>query len=237
MNYEISLESCRLQAEESLCFTDMNETPEMGCIGHLRGDFDTTGNGFYTTWFDHQCKDQNDSFFKHLLDTFINQLREDDGLLSTRRSMRNYCRERTDCKQNRTDGLDVWKFRYLTKDYAFYLRCKPQKGDYDFYVYCYDRNKLFAKLANEKGMPLYCYGFLPTSREVIRIDYGEMGYCPIKVMATGKASAREMNREIGVSPAQAEAMLAGSMFGWNYPCADPKQYDEKGKPIRSQGAR
>lgn len=24
-----------------------------GCIGHLRGDMGSTGDGFYTTWFDH----------------------------------------------------------------------------------------------------------------------------------------------------------------------------------------
>ena len=25
---------------------------QTGCIGHLRGDFDSSGNGFFTTWDD-----------------------------------------------------------------------------------------------------------------------------------------------------------------------------------------
>ena len=41
-----------------------------------------------------------------------------------------------------------------------------------------------------------------------------------------------MNRNIGVTPAQREAMKAGSMFGWHTPAADPKNYTEKGTPIK-----
>jgi hypothetical protein len=46
-----------------------------------------------------------------------------------------------------------------------------------------------------------------------------------------------MNRELGISPAQAEAMKVGSMFGWNVPGADPKNYDENGKAIRKKDSR
>ena len=47
-----------------------------------------------------------------------------------------------------------------------------------------------------------------------------------------------MNRKLGVSEAQAEAMKAGSMFGWDTPAADPKNYNENGfliKPKRNKG--
>ena len=35
-----------------------------------------------------------------------------------------------------------------------------------------------------------------------------------------------------MTKAQTAAMLAGSMFGWEAPAADPKNYDEQGQPIK-----
>ena len=49
---------------------------QTGTIGHLRGDFATTGYGFYTTWFDTRLQWKSDEF-KADLDTVINALRED----------------------------------------------------------------------------------------------------------------------------------------------------------------
>jgi len=57
------------------------------------------------------------------------------------------------------------------------------------------------------------YGVPP----VICIHRGEMGYTPIYT----KATADELNAARGVTEAQAEAMLMGSMFGWDTPGADP----------------
>lgn len=56
---------------------------QTGTIGHLRGDFATTGYGFYTTWFDTRPQWKSDGF-KADLDTVINALREDKGLLHNR---------------------------------------------------------------------------------------------------------------------------------------------------------
>lgn len=36
---------------------------------------------------------------------------------------------------------------------------------------------------------------------------------------------------MGVTKAQSAAMMAGSMFSWDAPAADPKNYDENGQPI------
>ena len=44
--------------------------------------------------------------------------------------------------------------------------------------------------------------------------------------------ASECNERGGVTKAQTAAMLAGSLFGWEVPAADPKNYDEQGQPIK-----
>ena len=55
-------------------------------IGHLRGDFASSGYGFYTTWFDTRPQWKTDEFKKEL-DEVINSLREDKGLLHNRYDM------------------------------------------------------------------------------------------------------------------------------------------------------
>jgi hypothetical protein len=43
-------------------------------------------------------------------------------------------------------------------------------------------------------------------------------------------AANDMNEMMGVTKAQEAAMLAGSMFGWSVPAANPRNYDEKAIP-------
>ena len=50
--------------------------------------------------------------------------------------------------------------------------------------------------------------------------------------AIAQAIVDEYNGQLGVSRAQAAAMLAGAMFGWEVPAADPKNYDKEGQPIK-----
>ena len=56
---------------------------QTGTIGHLRGDFATTGYGFYTTWFDTRPQWKSDEF-KAELDTVINALRVGPGSVMMR---------------------------------------------------------------------------------------------------------------------------------------------------------
>ena len=106
-------------------------------------------------------------------------------------------------------------------------------GETNFSLAVYDREKLFDYLARNRCLPRYCYSYLRTEKTEIRIDFGERGYTPYRPQGNGRA-ANEMNRELGISPAQVSAMEAGSMFGWNVPAADPKQYDEMGKLLPSK---
>ena len=92
------------------------------------------------------------------------------------------------------------------------------------------------KLAADRGLPRYSYAYLPTTQEEIRVDIAESGYTPIRKQGNARA-ANEMNRELGITPAQTEAMKVGSMFGWDVPGADPKNYDETGKAIKKKSGR
>lgn len=65
---------------------------------------------------------------------------------------------------------------------------------------------------------------------------GESGFYRTDIQG-GKPSetnalVNEMNEKLGLSKGQAEAMKAGSMFGWDTPAADPKSYDKNGIPVK-----
>ena len=75
------------------------------------------------------------------------------------------------------------------------------------------------------GLPEFCAAELPSTGETILIRRGERGY-----WASPDRDVERTNRSLGVTPAQREAMLVGSMFGWEVPGADPRRYDENGNP-------
>ena len=87
------------------------------------------------------------------------------------------------------------------------------------------------------SLPEYCHSVLLTSGELILISRGTEGYMPANDKAdgeTGREAADRLNQLEGITKAQEEAMLAGSMFGWAVPAADPKNYDEQGKLVQVQ---
>ena len=62
---------------------------------------------------------------------------------------------------------------------------------------------------------------------------GESGYYKTNILSNDRTEAQKIvdgyNDKLGITKAQAEAMVAGSMFGWHVPAADPKNYDKDGK--------
>lgn len=86
-------------------------------------------------------------------------------------------------------------------------------------------------------LPEVCYSILPSTGDVIIIKHGESGYYRSEYSTEDKAFNREFandrNANLGVSKAQIEAMLAGSMYGWDVPAADPKSYDVNGTLLRN----
>lgn len=85
------------------------------------------------------------------------------------------------------------------------------------------------------SLPDKCFSYLETSGEMIVITKGEKGYTPTGIYpqdASPKEGIAAVNEANGVTRAQEAAMVSGSMFGWQVPGADPKNYDEQGQPIR-----
>ena len=228
---QILLEPITLTEEKDLFYSTRNEPKELGCIGHLRGDFGSDGKEFFSTWFPHECEELNDQRFKTVFDTLINQLRKAGQVLSGRTEMERYCLPHHDCKLLNPYVDKCWGFRiYSPNHYAFYLRCMPVRGDYNFYIYCYDKNMLLDKLARDRGLPRYCYTHNSSIGEDVLLTFPERGFRTCRGV-TSEKSAATLNKDLGVTYRQVAAMQAGSMFSWNAPAADPKNYDESGRPI------
>lgn len=286
-------------------------TMQTGAIGYLRGDFDSNGIGFHTTWFD-EVESRKTDEFKAEFDEVINALRFDEtygGLLSSRSAMQKYGRNQPD-SAFQGNYTTEYGFRIDTGSFAYLLRCIPVKGDYNFYCWCFEAKWLdrhlkqaergirfidpnykelfripdgdkirilrsdgtqadctcryidechlevgnslyhicqFAEIMERNGstviplrssLPEQCYGVLPNTGEFIIVQKGESGYYRTDISMGSKeenrALADEYNGKLGVSKAQAAAMLVGSMFGWQVPGADPKNYDENGKLARTR---
>ena len=94
---------------------------QTGCIGHLRADMDTNGEGFFSSWNDFR-KDLKTQEFKDEFDGVINALRENGGLLSNRTALSKYCYSTpaSDYGDGREFGV-----RVDTDAYSYLMRLNP----------------------------------------------------------------------------------------------------------------
>lgn len=217
--------------EQGFCFTHYNAPSDRACIGHLRGDFGETGTTFHHTWWPHNAHLITPSFNTELKDV-LTGLRQ-NGLLKDRKTMlARSMRFRTAIIP--TEGRNTMAFRIETPEHLFYLRCIPNKGEYNFYCYGYNKTMLMEVLRQQKKLPRIAWAELDSSHEVVAICYGESGYHKWEpegyIAMTSTEIVDDLNQKAGVSKAQASAMKAGSLFGWHCPAADPQNYDELGRP-------
>lgn len=95
-------------------------------------------------------------------------------------------------------------------------------------------NKGKTAIPLRESLPNQCYVYIQTENQIGIIKKGESGYYKTGIdegePSELKALVDEYNLRAGVNKAQAEAMRAGSMFGWHTPAADPKNYGEDGRP-------
>ena len=123
-----------------------------GLIGHLRADMDTDGNGFFTTWDDHNTELKTQAF-KDEFDEVIRALRFDpeyDGILKDRKALARYCYSHPSCQM--ADGRS-FGIRVDTEQYSYLCRLNPNKGEYNAYIYAYKREWLDQHLSEaQKGI-------------------------------------------------------------------------------------
>lgn len=77
-------------------------------------------------------------------------------------------------------------------------------------------------------LPDLCFSTLPSDGTLICIQRGVNGYSVSSWNSEKPEQNRRIadynNRKLGVSVAQEQAMVNGSMFGWDTPAADPRTY-------------
>lgn len=140
MRYQIK---CADVEQKNMFYSDCEPALRNACVGHLRMDFGSD-NEFYSSWWENRG-DLNDSAFKSELDNVVNDLRK-NGLLKNRSGMQKYCSYHQSLKLNESYGFSV-----ETADHLFLLRCRPERGNYDCYMYCYNKRELQLAQSQKQG--------------------------------------------------------------------------------------
>ena len=91
-------------------------------------------------------------------------------------------------------------------------------------------------------LPETMYIYVESEDVIAIVNKGETGYSPT-IMGEGlspdekTALTEKLNGKLGITQPQGHAMKAGSMFGFDKPAADPKNYTEDGKLIKTHKDR
>jgi hypothetical protein len=210
---------------------DGEDARRHGAIGYLRANFGANGLGFHITWFDKQPHLKTKAFRREI-DSVINGLRTDGGEtpLSSRKALESHCA----AYPGKALGECGSGYIVETDNYSYYFRCDPGPHNYDVYCFTYDNSYLLPELEGQHELPLICFSTLPSTGELILISRNSRGYTPTTSSDAdrdaNRIAAESQNELRGITRAQEEAMLAGSLFGWGKPAAKPWNYDLDGSP-------
>lgn len=158
-------------AERNYCYAQSQQiSMQTGLIGHLRADMDSSGTGFFSSFFNFRA-DLKTEDFKTEFDAVINALRFDEsygGILKDRSALSSYCHgipESSFVGDGREFG-----FRVDTKQYSYMLRLNPNRGEYNLYCYCYQKKWLDRHLQQaERGIRFINLHY----KELFRIPDGD----------------------------------------------------------------
>lgn len=219
----MKLERTVLWAEKDLFWEDGD--PAIGFLGFLRGCFGESGL---------QTDENLPETVRAEYAEVLHFLRGPDArrILCGKVQMEGYCRNRRKSHVPMAFGRECWGFRILNETLAWYLACTPWNDRRQFSLFVYDRMTLMTALAARVGLPERCYGVQPFTGERILVRYGEDSYELFPQYGCNatenRKHATERNRELGVAPAQVAAMENGSVYGWDTPMADVRNYDKDG---------
>ncbi len=139
-NPKYKLEAAIAEDERSIYRASHNA--ECGYIGHLRGDFGKSGTEYWTTW--HNGNDAlNTIEFRTEFDELQRYLKEQSPVpvLKDRATMRYICEIHHGLKL--TDKFaDMYLYKVVTEKYTYFIRCFYGTGDYNFYIFAYNNEKL-----------------------------------------------------------------------------------------------
>lgn len=131
------------EEERDLFFSSLDtEDPSLGCIGHVRGDFDRGSGVLYTTWWPHVWNDPlNTPEFAAHLEKTIHWLRTGFSPLKNLELMDAFCSR---YEHARIPGQTerCYGFRVESARYRYMLRCTPLQGWYHLYLYCYSKEHM-----------------------------------------------------------------------------------------------
>ena len=152
MSIELSIRPTT-KTEDMYTYTQSSQIQgQTGCIGHLRADMDTNGEGFFSSWDDHRGYLKTEQF-KEEFNEVINALRfgKEDAFLKNRSALAQYCWNQPEARMYTEE--ENYGFRVDTDNYSYMMRLNPTKGVYNLYCYCYRRDWLDQHLRNaERGI-------------------------------------------------------------------------------------
>ena len=128
------------ESDAALFFSgEPEDDARIGCVGHMRFDFGSGGEGFWHTWQDH-AEELKTGAFKRDLKEVVDELRE-KGPLKDLNTMAGFCRAHENARFSERYHSESYGFALESDNYCYYLRCFPRAGDYS-YLYCYDKETL-----------------------------------------------------------------------------------------------
>jgi len=116
-------------------FRNKNERETAGLVGYLRGHFGRLGDEFYHSWFDVNPKLKSEKFHKDANDV-MEFLRE--RLLTNRAYMRSFVYGNKEMKIDDA-STDSYGMFVESDGYEYDIRAICDDGNYDCYIYCYDK--------------------------------------------------------------------------------------------------